>query len=307
MYSAEYVASKIDELKKTGNPLQWVAWQLALLCVGWAYVFGARGEYCSPANRRKYYASKGDKHPTIKTACKNFDGTGSCSGCKWYPGGKRTRVYDCRGFTYWVLLQVFGWKLMGPTVTAQWNDANNWKAKGTVDDMPRDTLVCLFVYNGTSYSHTGFGYNNETVECSNGVQHFTTRNKKWTHWGIPACVEGTMPTIEPTKPTKPTLRRGSKGATVVELQEALIERGYSLAPYNADGDFGKVTEAAVKAFQKANGLSADGVVGAKTWEALTAPIATIAYTATVPHLSKAQADALVSQYPGTTIVKEGGE
>ena len=116
-----------------------------------------------------------------------------------------------------------------------------------------------------------------------------------------------MPTIEPTKPTKPTLRRGSKGATVVELQEALIERGYSLAPYNADGNFGKVTEAAVKAFQKANGLSADGVVGAKTWEALTTPIATIAYTATVPHLSKAQADALVSQYPGTTIVKEGGE
>ena len=310
MYSAEYVAGKIDELKKTGNPLQWVAWQLALLCVAWAYVFGARGEYCSPANRRKYYASKGDKHPTIKTACKNFDGTGSCSGCKWYPGGKRTRVYDCRGFTYWVLLQVFGWKLMGSTVTAQWNDANNWKAKGTVDDMPRDTLVCLFVYNGTSYSHTGFGYNNETVECSNGVQHFTTRNKKWTHWGIPACVEGTMPTIEPTKPTtptKPTLRRGSKGATVVELQEALIARGYSLAPYGADGDFGKVTEAAVKALQKANGLSVDGVVGAKTWALLSAPVVTITYTATIPHLSKSQADALVSQYPGTTIAKEGGE
>ena len=310
MYSAEYVAGKIDELKKTGNPLQWVAWQLALLCVAWAYVFGARGEYCSPANRRKYYASKGDKHPTIKTACKNFDGTGSCSGCKWFPGGKRTRFYDCRGFTYWVLLQVFGWKLMGSTVTAQWNDANNWKAKGTVDDMPRDTLVCLFVYNGTSYSHTGFGYNNETVECSNGVQHFTTRNKKWTHWGIPACVEGTMPTIEPTKPTtptKPTLRRGSKGATVVELQEALIARGYSLAPYGADGDFGKVTEAAVKALQKANGLSVDGVVGAKTWALLSAPVVTITYTATIPHLSKSQADALVSQYPGTTIAKEGGE
>lgn len=310
MYSAEYVAGKIDELKKTGNPLQLVAWQLALLCVGWAYVFGARGEYCSPANRRKYYASKGAKHPTIKTACKNFDGIGSCSGCKWFPGGKRTRVYDCRGFTYWVLLQVFGWKLMGSTVTAQWNDANNWKAKGTVDDMPRDTLVCLFVYNGTSYSHTGFGYNNETVECSNGVQHFTTRNKKWTHWGIPACVEGTMPTIEPTKPTnptKPTFRRGSKGATVVELQEALIARGYSLAPYGADGDFGKVTEAAVKALQKANGLSADGVVGAKTWALLSAPVVTITYKATVPHLSKAQADALVSQYPGTTIIEEGGE
>ena len=56
--------------------------------------------------------------------------------------------------------------------------------------MPADTLVCLFVKKGAKMEHTGFGLNNETIECSNGVQHFTTRNKKWTHWGLPACVEG---------------------------------------------------------------------------------------------------------------------
>ena len=196
MYSAEYVTELIADLKSKGKVLSEVAWQAALACVGWAYVFGARGEYCSPENRQRYYASKGDDHPTIKTACKNFDGTGSCSGCKWYPGGKRTRFFDCRGFTYWILLQVYGWKLMGSGATSQWNDENNWKAKGTIDTMPRDTLCCLFVQKGNVMSHTGFGLNNETVECSSGVQHFTSRKAKWTHWAIPVCEDITPP--EPT-------------------------------------------------------------------------------------------------------------
>ena len=65
MKSAEYVDKQVEKLKKTGNPLQWVAWQIALLCVGWAYVFGALGEYCSPTNRKKYFRSKGAEHPTI--------------------------------------------------------------------------------------------------------------------------------------------------------------------------------------------------------------------------------------------------
>ena len=42
MYSAKYVDEKLAEWKQGGNPLAWIAWQVALLCVGWAYVFGAR-------------------------------------------------------------------------------------------------------------------------------------------------------------------------------------------------------------------------------------------------------------------------
>ena len=297
MNSADYVANRLEIIKKLDHPLQWVAWQLALLCVGWSYVFGARGELCTPSNRRARYS---DENPTIKTKCKNYDGSGSCSGCKWYPSNKRTRFFDCRGFTYWVLLQVFGWKLKGVGATSQWNTAANWKAKGTIDTMPKDTLVCLFQANGKTMEHTGFGYNNETVECQNGVQHFTSRNKKWTHWAVPVVIEGTV-TPEPAEP--PTLKRGSKGSYVTLLQTKLIQLGYSLPRYGADGDFGAETLAAVKAFQNDAGLTSDGVVGKDTWDALEKPVAK--YTVKLEHLSRSVADSLVKQYGGV-MTQEGG-
>lgn len=306
MNSAEYVSNKTEELKASGMALQLVAWAVALLCVGWAYVFGARGEYCSPANRRKYYASKGDEHPTIKTACKGFD-SGNCSGCKWYPSGKRTRFFDCRGFTYWILLQVYGWKLMGTGATAQWNNEANWKAKGMIDTMPKDTLCCLFVQKGKTMSHTGFGFNNETIECSAGVQHFTSRNKKWTHWAVPACVEDSpTPHPSPEPEPKPTLRRGDKGAYVTLAQTELIQKGYSCGSFGADGEFGKATEAAVKSFQRDHGLTVDGIIGEKTWTALDQQETPTKYTVTIPHLSNTQADALILQYPEATKTEERG-
>ena len=307
MNSAEYVENLITDLKTQGVPLSTVAWQAALACVGWAYVFGARGEYCTPANRRKYYASKGDEHPTIKSACKNFDGDGSCSGCKWYPGGKKTRFFDCRGFTYWILLQVYGWKLMGSGATSQWNDEDNWKAKGEIATMPKDTLCCLFVQKGKTMSHTGFGLNNETVECSSGVQHFTSRNKKWTHWAVPAVIDGQVeptPAPAPDPSAKPTLRRGDKGEYVRMAQTLLVEKGYDIGKCGIDGDFGSATEKAVKAFQKDNGLKVDGVIGTATWDALES--ATVLYTVTIPHLTATVADNLVKQYTGAVKTEERG-
>lgn len=64
----------------------------------------------------------------------------------------------------------------------------------------------------------------------------------------------------------PTLRKGSKGDDVCLLQTTLNEQGYDCG--TPDGIFGKKTQAAVKAFQKAKGLKVDGIVGRKTWTAL---------------------------------------
>ena len=63
----------------------------------------------------------------------------------------------------------------------------------------------------------------------------------------------------------PTLREGSRGLYVEELQEMLDKRGYTL---KVDGIFGSKTLEAVKAFQADNGLNVDGVVGEKTWRKL---------------------------------------
>lgn len=70
-----------------------------------------------------------------------------------------------------------------------------------------------------------------------------------------------------TSDTIPTLSRyGSRGDEVTQIQIALKEQGYN--PGNVDGIFGEQTRKAVIAFQKDNGLDADGIAGEKTLAAL---------------------------------------
>ena len=59
-----------------------------------------------------------------------------------------------------------------------------------------------------------------------------------------------------------TLELGSEGSEVKKLQKRLIDLGYLSG--TADGKFGEMTETALKAFQEANGLEADGKAGTKT-------------------------------------------
>ena len=66
--------------------------------------------------------------------------------------------------------------------------------------------------------------------------------------------------------SEPTLRRGSRGEAVARLQAALTAAGFDTG--GADGVFGAGSEAAVRAFQTARGLTSDGIAGAATWQAL---------------------------------------
>lgn len=65
-----------------------------------------------------------------------------------------------------------------------------------------------------------------------------------------------------------TLRNGSEGEDVKELQGYLIILKYPCGDRGADGDFGDATEQAVRKFQKDQGLAVDGVYGPKTHAAL---------------------------------------
>ncbi len=60
----------------------------------------------------------------------------------------------------------------------------------------------------------------------------------------------------------PTIRQGDRGVLVDRLQAALALR--------VDGEFGGVTDAAVRSYQRAAGLVVDGIVGPRTWARLLA-------------------------------------
>lgn len=101
----------------------------------------------------------------------------------------------------------------------------------------------------------------------------------------------------------PILKRGSTGTEVAYVQAILMDLGYDLQPYGADGDFGRKTEEAVKAFQRAHGLTPDGIVGPLTYDALenAAPEEEERFTVILEGLTKAEAEAIKEAYPGAII------
>ncbi|MBN2362135.1 MAG: SafA/ExsA family spore coat assembly protein, partial [Deltaproteobacteria bacterium] len=71
------------------------------------------------------------------------------------------------------------------------------------------------------------------------------------------------------KSAQPMLRYGSRGQAVSNLQSRLKELGFNPGPI--DGIFGPKTEAAVRAFQRNQGITVDGIVGPQTWGKLNNP------------------------------------
>lgn len=196
MNTAPEVGALIEQLRlDSGIPLSEKCWRAAVACVEWAYVYGAWGAECTPAERRKRLGYNPD-HTTIKTACQVLNGkTATCDGCKWYPDRFRTRCFDCRGFTDWVLKEVAGFDLYGDMVSTQWNHADNWCAKGQIgkDAIPQGVLVNLFIYKDGKWTHTGFYKDGATVECSSGVQYFQVmKSNRWTHWAVARCFKDEM-------------------------------------------------------------------------------------------------------------------
>ena len=80
-------------------------------------------------------------------------------------------------------------------------------------------------------------------------------------------IAGSQAGAAPQTSARPILKLQSAGQAVRDLQNALVKLGH-LKANQVDGEFGLITEAAVKAFQKSKNLTADGICGADTWKAL---------------------------------------
>ena len=274
MYTAKDAESLRNRLKAEGKSKAEIIRQLAELCLGWPYVWASNGQMCKPEWRRNRipYCPEQKYSDMIRDNCPVLSGSASsCVGCKW----DGVRCFDCQGFVSW-LFGCVGVPLYGSGATTQWNTASNWIARGEIATMPPGLVCAVYKRNEQKMSHAGMSMGDGAggvIHCSTIVKrgNVNTDRPAWTHWGIPkglySAEELKAAGIDVREDDNmPTLRRGNQGDEVADLQMLLNSKfGYDL---EVDGNFGKATETAVKDFQKKHGLTADGVVGKKTWAAL---------------------------------------
>lgn len=278
----------------------------------WGYIWGTSGVMWTQARQKdlvQKYNSDPEKYADYKM--------GATYGKKWIGH----YVIDCSG------MPRRAFKKLGVEIAHGSNSIwkNYLSERGKLNDKSEGFLSALpkgaAIFTGTDSSkphigtYDGKGYVIEAQGTLAGVVKTPITDKKWTYWGLYKNLdyEGTeinSPIETPNEPvvttpsnnkTKPTLRRGDKGEYVTLLQTKLLNLKYSLPKFGADGDFGKETESAVKQFQTDHGLTADGVVGPKTWKELDSDKEIAPkklYTVTIQHLSQSEAEAVLKQYPG---------
>lgn len=214
MNTMEQVDSLRNRLIVEGVEKPEIVRQIAEACLGWPYVFGAWGEECTPNNRKRRAR---DDHPTIVSKCQVLSGKkADCHGCQWYPDDCRVRMFDCRGFTAWLLRQV-GLDLKGQGATSQYNTASNWTQKGPISEMP-DVVCCVFKANGKTMEHTGMHVGGgRIIHCSSNVQTGKTTDKGWTNFAIPVGLYDAEP--EPGGKTMEIMYVTAKSGSTVRVRE----------------------------------------------------------------------------------------
>ena len=245
------------------------------------YIWGQSGATWTSQkqkNLEKKYTSNPEAYADYKGSAKY--------GSKWigHP------VWDCSGLCRWALKQ-YGIAIAHGS-NSIWDRYLQKKGKLTETTVLPEGAA---VFTGTDQkkphigTYTGDGLVTEASGANAGVIQTKLHGGKWKYWGLYKNVtydflpgeqaarqttqtttntsqQTTQATTKPQQTAPPTLRRGAKGEYVTRMQQALTAAGFSLPKYGIDGSFGRETLAALKAFQKANGLKVDGICGPKTWE-----------------------------------------
>lgn len=302
MNTAKQVDAMLAEWKSQGLSKPDIVVRLANACIGWNYIFGDRGEYCTPSHVKSRISSLAANYPTqsasLKKKCQVAGaGKSDCNGCKFYPGGQ-TRAFDCRGFTYWCLLNGAGIKIEGGGASSQYRNDANWSEKGLISKMPKDKVCCVFRYDSSTgkYEHTLlYDGDGNYIHDSGEVKKCATSKYKATHYAIPKGLYdgGELPVIgqatvyAETGKTVNLRAKPSTASTVI----ARVPIGTVVDVIENGSDWTHI---------RYNNQT--GYMMTKFLKFGDEPVET--YTCTIHGLTKTQADELVAEYPGATVTKE---
>lgn len=198
------------------------------------------------------------------------------------------RVFDCQGLADCYVTERAGVGKVNVRARDNYADWCGVKGAGAIPAEKRQRGAAVFIHNGSYVSHVGYLVSpvdadrpagDWLVVEARGVMYgvVTTRlsARGWNRWGLmdkyfdyAATPEAPVPL-----PGMRLLKRGCTGEDVRRLQTSLLELGYDLPKYGADGQYGQETEAAVRQLQRASGVKVDGVYGEESHAALMALLA----------------------------------
>ena len=212
----------------------------------WGYIWGQRGDVWTQAEQdaatREMTVLYGQQHV-----------------------GKR--VADCSGLFVWAFRTLGGSIYHGSnTIFDKYTTVTG--ALGGMTTLRPGSAV--FMVTEGRRTHIGLYVGNGVVIEAQGTKTGVVESSinMWEEWGELVGVDyDTDP--ETFETDFATLRKGDKGELVKVLQKKLQTAGCSV---KVDGIFGASTLAFVLAFQRANGLTPDGIVGNKTWTKLNGPV-----------------------------------
>lgn len=163
------------------------------------------------------------------------------------------------------------------SVSPDWSEPEDWMTEGDViffdwdhkaEDKPLDHVGIVLGVDGNTVTYINAnGNDHEHVT----IQTIDKNAASIAYWMRPLNKSESNSDASEDKIVVIELRqikRGMSGKDVEAMQAILIAKGYSCGTYGSDGDFGENTEKAVRNFQTDRKISADGIVGEKTWAEL---------------------------------------
>lgn len=229
------------------------------------YIMGARGQNPKDWKTSSWWFTQ-------------YSGSQKKKALYWRENAKR--VWDCQGLSEGYINQEAGLNI---DIRAR-NNYANWcspKGEGAVPEDKRVPGVAVF--SGWPITHVGYlvepvvpskpegdWYVVEARGVMYGVVTTKLSERNWTRWGMMTKYFD----YEDYKPEEDfeigyrTMKKGMVGSDIQQMQAMLIDLGYYLGKYGADGDFGSMTEKGVKSFQRANRLTITGTVNKDTLQVL---------------------------------------